>query len=195
MMKKIVFCFVTLLTFFSCKNHNVDITAFEEEPDSTLYTVINECSDSLLQLSCLGDGKNITCDYRQALKAEKLVGTLTIGDTLAVMIEDSTDIVRSAVNISNLVGKWVIDDDPDRNGLEMTTDNIAVTIGRTADVALKTWKIHNGELIISYVLSDGSDYDYHADTSSVSLMNKDVCHLSLHGTQLKLSRQKGLIVK
>lgn len=150
-----------------------------EEPDSTMYVVLNSHTADSLTFTQLDSKRQRTMGYAFAKEKNTLYGTLTDGDTLAVVPQFKQKRILSSVNYSELVGLWMFEGG-EGNGMRLNTDGAACNVG-PAEITLRKWKLRNGNFILTYVKSDGSDYTEKADTSSIKVLESKRFVFTLRG--------------
>ena len=164
-----------------------------DEPDSTIYVQLKAVTDDSLTIYQLDSKKTRKLGYIEAQHANAVHGSLTVGDTLAVMPLFKSAKARSVVNMSELVGLWMFDGN-DGNGVRLSADGAASDVG-PSDVTFRGWKIRNGRFILTYIKADGSDYTEMADTSTIISLSKDEFRYTLNGEEHNCTRVKKLLTR
>ncbi len=104
-------------------------TTTRVEGDSTLYGLACEgCTDSVLIFLSFDGGDPITYDIINAVQKHKILGRMTTGDWIAVVLNpnDST-VADEVINLDQLKGNWVYKAMPEpRNGIkqELQSKNV-----------------------------------------------------------------------
>ncbi|MCD8291465.1 MAG: lipocalin family protein [Prevotella sp.] len=126
------------ITTISCGNKTTNKTILQNdsissstkvEGDSTLYGLACEgCTDSVLIFLSFDGGDPITYDIIKAVQKHKILGRMTTGDWIAVVLNpnDST-VADEVINLDQLKGNWVYKAMPEpRNGIkkELSSKNI-----------------------------------------------------------------------
>lgn len=150
-----------------------------EEPDSTMYIVLDSHTSDSLTFTQIDSKRRRTMGYASAKERHAVYGTLTDGDTLAVVPQFRQKRILSSVNYSQLVGLWMFEGG-DGNGMRLNTDGAACSVG-PSEITLREWKLRNGNFILTYVKGDGSDYAEKADTSSIKVLESGRFVFTLHG--------------
>lgn len=161
-------------------------------PDSTMYVVLDaHTADSLFVTNVETKGHR-TFAHKAAVDGGKVYGSLTDGDTLAVVPDFHKRSALSVVNVSELVGLWFYENGGG-NGLRLAYDGVACAVGESDGVTLTTWKVKNGAFILYYVKSDGSDYTERSDTSAIRRLDDTHFVFTLRGksyTCVRADRQR-----
>ncbi len=144
-MKKIIPFFVFLIAIISvsCSSNKTTkkkalqndsiSSSTKAEGDSTLYGLACEgCTDSVLIFLSFDGGDPITYDIIDAVQKHKILGRMTTGDWIAVVLNpnDST-VADEVINLDQLKGNWVYKAMPvPRNGIkkELSSKNIEENI-------------------------------------------------------------------
>ncbi len=180
-----------LLATASCGNRQEAKEKAPEVPDSTLRVVLLDRTDSTLHVRLLSDSTEHTYTYAAARRDKALHGPLTAGDTLALVEAAGHKDLRSVVNVTSLAGFWLFDGQ-DGNGMRLLSDGAAENVG-TANVGLRSWRMKNGQLLITYLPADGSHLQEQTDTSELRVLNDTTLTLTLRGHAYTCHRHSGLI--
>ena len=180
-----------LLATASCGNRQEAKEKAPEVPDSTLRVVLLDRTDSTLHVRLLSDSTEHTYTLQTALSDKAVHGRLAEGDTLAVVEAPGHGDLRSVVNVGQLAGFWMFDGQ-DGNGMRLLPDGAAENVG-TAGVGLRSWRMKNGELLITYLPADGSSLKEQTDTSSLHALSDTTLTLTLRGKAYTCHRHSGLI--
>ncbi len=137
--------------------------------DSTIYVQLNACdSDSVSVYDY-----RVKCKYRFAYKDARwngnVSGSLTVGDTLAIVPSFKNKTVRYSVNLSELMGLWFFNNNSE--GIRLTIDGGASSVN-SSKYTMRSWDLYNGKFIFKYIPSDGSTYKEISDTSKIELLNR-----------------------
>ena len=87
------------------------------------------------------------------------MGGVQAGDRMAVMVLPGKNEAMSVINLSTLLGRWVMPnpiDGSDEVGISIKEGGVAESIDQSA-IIYKTWKIVNGKLEITSVRDGGGD--------------------------------------
>lgn len=180
-----------LLATASCGNKQEPQEKAPDVPDSTLRVVLLDRTDSTLHVRLLSDSTEHTYTYAAARRDKALHGPLTAGDTLALVEAPGHKDLRSVVNVTSLAGFWLFDGQ-DGNGMRLLSDGAAENVG-TANVGLRSWRMKNGQLLITYLPADGSHLQEQTDTSELRVLNDTTLTLTLRGHAYTCHRHSGLI--
>lgn len=195
-MKKLTYLLLPLLAvcLMGCSKKKRMATAeIPEEPDSTIYAQLKAVTDDSITIYQLDSKSTRKLGYIDAQHANAVHGSLTVGDTLAVMPLFKSAKARSVVNMSELVGLWMFDGN-NGTGLRLSSDGAASDVG-PSDVTFRGWKIRNGRFILTYIKADGSDYTEMADTSTIISLSKDEFRYTLKGQEHNCTRVKKLLTR
>lgn len=186
----------SIVALVSCGNKNTyngkTISDVRMEPDTTIYVRLNSViGDSLIDVSNIKTSRRDTFSIQDAKFAQKIYGEMHVGDTLAIMPLLSIHSIKSSYNLNEMVGLWLL---KDGNGLNLTIDGMAISVGVLNDeISLRHWMIHNGRLLITYVLMDGSDYTERVDTSDITNLSNNELQLNINGKVYNCTHVKELI--
>lgn len=196
-MKKILFLLTgtLLLSMAACSSHKKRVAKEEipEEPDSTIMVQLQKVTDDSITFMQLDAQRTRTLGYAEARRNNEVHGTLTIGDTLAVVPTFKQKLALSVVNVSELMGLWMFENGQG-TGMRLNAGGAACDVG-PSEVTLREWKLRNGHFILTYVPADGSDYNEKADTSTIISLDKEHFSYTLKGNEKRCSKVKGLITK
>ena len=167
-MKKLVFLSVAMVAMMmlSCggRNHNADreedtVDVMEQIRDHTLYGLCGAIP-STSQLKVITDvGDTVTLDITPALENRKMLGSVRVGDRLAVMTNKNQTEASEVININLLLGDWVMPDPLDGSGevgIRLKEGGVAESIEMT-NITYRTWRIFNGKLEIISIREDGGE--------------------------------------
>ena len=93
--------------------------------------------------------------------------------------------------VNGMAGFWLFDGQ-DGNGMRLLSDGAAENVG-TANVGLRSWRMKNGQLLITYLPADGSHLQEQTDTSELRVLNDSTLTLTLRGHAYTCHRHSGLI--
>ena len=127
--------------------------------DHTLYGLCGAIS-STSQLKVITDvGDTLTLDITPALENHKMLGSVRVGDRLAVMTNKNQTEASEVININLLLGDWVMPNPIDGSsevGIRIKEGGVAESIEQSS-IIYKTWKIFNGRLEILSQRDGGGD--------------------------------------
>ena len=168
-MKKLVFLSVAMaaMMMLSCGGSNSHQAEREEDTvdvmdqirDHTLYGLCGAIP-STSQLKVITDvGDTLTLDITPALENRKMLGSVRVGDRLAVMTNKNQTMATEVININLLLGDWVMPDPLDGSdeiGIRLKEGGVAESIEMT-NITYRTWRIFNGKLEIVSIREDGGE--------------------------------------
>ena len=176
----------------ACGGHKEKSGPAPEVPDTTQRVVLlGRAGTDSLRVRLLADSTERTYTLRAAVAAKAVFGRLSTGDTLAVVAAPDGRDLRSVVNVGQIPGFWLFDGE-DGNGMRLLPDGAAENVG-TAEVGLRSWRLKNGQLLITYIPADGSRLQEQTDTSELRLLSDSVLSLTLRGRAYVCRRHSGLI--
>ena len=125
------------------------------EKDVTLYGLFLEYGgDSLHMITDAGD----TVSFAASARAIK--GRPNVGDRLAVVMDKNKRKARVAIDISMLMGVWMMPNPIDGSnevGIRFLDGGIAEGVNQSTTV-YQSWRLMNGKLLITSVDSDDESY-------------------------------------
>ena len=165
-MKKLVFLSVAMvaMTMLSCggRSHQAEreedtVDVMDQIRDHTLYGLCGAIP-STSQLKVITDvGDTLTLDITPALENRKMLGSVRVGDRLAVMTNKNQTEASEVININLLLGNWVMPDPLDGSdeiGIRIKEGGVAESIEMT-NITYRTWRIFNGKLEITSIREGG----------------------------------------
>ena len=201
-MKKVFsfFCFIVsamMLSMYlsscnSCSGGS-DIHFIPETPDSTMYVRLDAVNGDTMNVVLLEDGTKMVFNFAKAKQNGAVHGQLNVGDSLAIMADLKTKSLRSAINLSEMKGMWMVVGGKG-DGMRLEPDGQAVSIGNT-NLPLSRWKIKNGMLILTYLneVKNGENGDMalinFPDTSEIVSLTKDSLQINVNGKLYVCVRQ------
>lgn len=201
-MKKVFsfFCFIVsamMLSMYlsscnSCSGGS-DIHFIPETPDSTMYVRLDAVNGDTMNVVLLEDGTKMVFNFAKAKQNGAVHGQLNVGDSLAIMADLKTKSLRSAINLSEMKGMWMVVGGKG-DGMRLEPDGQAVSIGNT-NLPLSRWKIKNGMLILTYLneVKNGENGDIalvnFPDTSEIVSLTKDSLQINVNGKLYVCVRQ------
>ena len=205
-MKKVFsfFCFIVsamMLSMYlsscnSCSGGS-DIHFIPETPDSTMYVRLDAVNGDTMNVVLLEDGTKMVFNFAKAKHDGAVHGQLNVGDSLAIMADLKTKSLRSAINLSEMKGMWMVVGGKG-DGMRLEPDGQAVSIGN-ANLPLSRWKIKNGMLILTYLNEVKKDENgdmaliNFPDTSEIVSLTKDSLHINVNGKLYVCVRQTEII--
>ena len=166
-MKKLVFLSVALATvmLLSCGGGGSHQAEREEDTvdvndlirDHTLYGLCGAIPSASHLMIVADNGDTLTLDITPAQNNRKMLGTVRIGDRLAIMTNKSQTEATEVININYLLGDWVMPDPLDGSdeiGIRIKEGGVAESIEMT-NITYRTWRIFNGRLEITSIREGG----------------------------------------
>ena len=167
-MKKLFFLSMAMvaMTMLSCggRSHQAEreedtVDVMDQIRDHTLYGLCGAIP-STSQLKVITDiGDTLTLDITPALENRKMLGSVRVGDRLAVMTNKNQTEASEVININLLLGDWVMPDPLDGSdevGIRLKEGGVAESIEMT-NITYRTWRIFNGKLEIISIREDGGE--------------------------------------
>ena len=149
-MKKLVFLSVAMaaMMMLSCggNTHQAEreedtVDAYDQIRDHTLYGLCGAIP-STSQLKVITDvGDTLTLDITPALENRKMLGSVRVGDRLAVMTNKKQTEATEVININLLLGDWVMPDPLDGSD----------------EIGIRIKEIFNGKLEITSIREGGGE--------------------------------------
>ena len=170
-----------------------DIHFIPETPDSTMYVRLDAVNGDTMNVVLLEDGTKMVFNFAKAKQNGAVHGQLNVGDSLAIMADLKTKSLRSAINLSEMKGMWMVVGGKG-DGMRLQPDGQAVSIGN-ANLPLSRWKIKNGMLILTYLneVKNGENGDIalvnFPDTSEIVSLTKDSLQINVKGKLYVCVRQ------
>ena len=194
---KLILMYALVLTLSCCNNtaktelKRTDADASrkaEKTPnDSTLLVVLESVKgDSAIVVNSETQRK-YTLSVSELIRDGGYSGSLTNKNILAVMADLKTKAIYRSINLTEFVGLWLFSD-KSGNGLRFDENGSASNIGQVDDITLRTWRIKNGRLMLSYVQSDGSDYTEKEEEASIVMLSIDQLIILFRGNQYICSK-------
>lgn len=125
--------------------------------DHTLYGLCGAVPSASVLKVITDSGDTLTLDLTQALRDHKMLGSIKVGDRLAVMTNKKQTEATVVININLLLGDWVMPDPLDGSdeiGIRIKEGGVAESIEMT-NITYRTWRIYNGQLEITSIREGG----------------------------------------
>jgi len=192
----LLWALLALLAFSSCSSRkrsaeDAQRKAAPDVADTTLFARLDAVEGDTVRLTQVGHDRRFHFSVAECRDKGGLSGELNAGDTLAVIVRQQEKRVLSAVNVSQVAGLWLNEEQPG-DGLRLTSNGAASWIG-AKDVTLRSWRIGNGKFILNYIQADGSDYREIPDTAEIQQLDKDRFVVVFKDKTIHLKRSTGLI--
>jgi hypothetical protein len=148
--------------------------ADQASKDKTVYGVCGSGSamNTLELITDNGDTLNIS--IMQARDNNMVFGGLEENDKMAVLLAPDKS-ATEVINLSTLLGNWVEPnplDGSDVQGVQLKEGGIASSINISTQT-YKTWRIFNGQLVLTSVSEGAGDEDEDVDTFNIKSLGSD----------------------
>ena len=181
------------LTFACCNNNSATSVkrteadagrkaAKHSNDDSTLTVVLEVVKGDSVVVSNSETQRQYTLSTSKLMQDRECYGSLTQKNNLAVMADLKNKTVNRSVNITELVGLWFFSDGSG-NGVRIDEDGAVSNVGEIDDITLRSWCMQNGRMKMTYVLSDGSDYEEKEDEVTIIALSADKFIFVFRGNQ------------
>jgi hypothetical protein len=114
-------------------------------------------------------GDTLALDITRAIENRKMLGSIRVGDRLAVMTNKNQTEASEVININLLLGDWVMPDPLDGSdeiGIRIKEGGVAESIEMT-NIIYRTWRIFNGKLEITSIREGGEQSE---ETNSFDIL-------------------------
>ena len=140
--------------------------AVKKQKDPTLMVVLKSTKgDSVVVTDC--ETKDMyTLSVSQLMENKENHGSLTQDNKYAVMADFDNKTISTLINITELTGVWLLDD-KSGSGIRLDENGSASNIGIIDDITFRSWRMQKGQLMLTYILSDGSNYDEHEEAATI----------------------------
>lgn len=168
----IVIVLIALVALGSCKNKRSEADAMRKcgvVQDSTVYVQLLRMDSDSIDVFNYSVNSRYRFAYKDAKWNDHIAGSLTVGDTLAVVPNFKQRKVMYALNVSELLGLWFING-LDQEGIRFDISGGAMSVN-TQKVSFRDWEFYNGRFILTYVKSDEKIYKEISDTSKIEVLN------------------------
>lgn len=199
-MKRILYFYIIILATMmigSCSGCGVKRTAEDakrkataETPDSTIVVSISQVENDTLSVKSLETGRIYKIAYSIADKNKNIYGRLTANDTIAVTFDHKKRELTKAINLSNLLGLWMIKG-KDGEGFRFCEDGTIAPVNMP-NIILREWKIYNGDLYITYNKGTISDDTRRDETVCINILDPNDLNIRIDGIDL-ICTKRGLI--
>lgn len=162
-----------------------------------MYVRLDALNGDTMNVVLLEDGTKMVFNFAIAKQNGAVHGQLNVGDSLAIMADLKTKSLRSAINLSEMKGMWMVVGGKG-DGMRLEPDGQAVSIGNT-NLPLSRWKIKNGMLILTYLNEVKNDENgdmaliNFPDTSEIVSLTKDSLQINVNGKLYVCVRQTEII--
>ena len=127
--------------------------------DHTLYGLCGAIPSASVLKVVTDTGDTLTLDVTRAQENQKMLGTIRVGDRLALMTNKKQTEATEVININLLLGDWVMPDPLDGSdevGIRIKEGGVAESIDLT-NITYRTWRIYNGKLEITSIREGGGE--------------------------------------
>ena len=161
-MKKLVFLSVAMaaMMMLSCGGNSHQAEREEDTVDvndlirdHTLYGLCGGIPSASVLKVITDSGDTLTLNVTRAQSDHKMLGSIKVGDRLAVMTNKNQTEATEVININLLLGDWVMPDPLDGSdeiGIRIKEGGVAESIEMT-NITYRTWRIFNGQLEITSI--------------------------------------------
>lgn len=156
--------------------------AVKASNDSTLFVVLESVKGDSALVSNNETQRKYTLSVSDLVRDGENHGSLTINNTCAIMADLKKKVVYRSINLTEFAGLWMFSD-KSGNGVRFDENGSASNIGQVDDITLRTWRIKNGRLMLSYVASDGSDYAEKEEEASLVMLSCEQLIFLFRGNQ------------
>lgn len=165
-MKKLVFLSVAMaaMMMLSCGGNSHQAEREEDTVDvndlirdHTLYGLCGGIPSASVLKVITDSGDTLTLNVTRAQRDHKMLGSIKVGDRLAVMTNKNQTEATEVININLLLGDWVMPDPLDGSdeiGIRIKEGGVAESIEMT-NITYRTWRIFNGQLEITSIREGG----------------------------------------
>lgn len=165
-MKKLVFLSVAMaaMMMLSCGGNSHQAEREEDTVDvndlirdHTLYGLCGGIPSASVLKVITDSGDTLTLNVTRAQRDHKMLGSIKVGDRLAVMTNKNQTEATEIININLLLGDWVMPDPLDGSdeiGIRIKEGGVAESIEMT-NITYRTWRIFNGQLEITSIREGG----------------------------------------
>lgn len=165
-MKKLVFLSVAMVAMMmlSCGGNSHQAEREEDTVDvndlirdHTLYGLCGGIPSASVLKVITDSGDTLTLNVTRAQSDHKMLGSIKVGDRLAVMTNKNQTEATEVININLLLGDWVMPDPLDGSdeiGIRIKEGGVAESIEMT-NITYRTWRIFNGQLEITSIREGG----------------------------------------
>ncbi len=179
---KTLICIMLTLHLAGCKNDrrpsfqrtaaDASRKAKHAPNDSTMFVILDKFDKDSVWTTNRETGRKNAFSIAAVNSSRHAYGSLTRRDTYAVMADIRTKSISRLINITELTGLWMFDDHSG-NGIRIDSTGTASNVGIMDDITLRSWHIHNGQLVFSHVKNDGTDYEETTTTVSIASLTTE----------------------
>ena len=173
---------ITLLAFASCNNGSTTQIkrteadaarkAAPKPKDPTLMVVLESTKGDSIVVTDSETKSQYTLSVSQLMQDKENHGSLTQKNKYAVMADLNKKTISTLINITELTGIWLLND-KSGNGIRLDEDGSACSIGKIDDITFHSWRIEQGQLKLTYILSDGSNYGEQEEAATIVALSSN----------------------
>lgn len=138
-----------------------EVDADAQYRDSTIYGACGKAT-SMNSLQLITDtGDTLVLSLVNAQEAGMVLGGIKAGERMAVVANADSTEAAQVINISTLLGDWVMEDPIDGSGevgISIKDGGVAESINHTT-IQYQSWRLLNGDLEITNTRDDGVDFE------------------------------------
>ncbi len=150
--------------------------------DSTLIVTLEFVEGDSVGVVNVDTQREFTLSFADLKQNGENHGSLTQDNTLAVMADLKKKSISRYINLTEFLGLWLFSDESG-NGVRFDDSGAASNIGAVNDITLRTWRVLNGRLLLSYVPSNGSDYKEKEDEATIVALTSNQLVFTFRGNQ------------
>lgn len=157
--------------------------------DSTIHVMLESNNGSSISVLDYKSKHNSVFDISQALASKSVYGSLTAGDSLNIVAAPGSNIAKSVVDVTDLIGRWLYSKGV-RKGFELSNHEIMSSIN-SGDICYCSWRLVNNTLFFYYVGVQQvaqSMNDYQVDTARIVSLSRQRMTLRFRDTTLVCER-------
>lgn len=162
-----------------------------EVKDSTVHVILESADGNSISVRDPKSKQNNVFDVSQALANNEVYGQLKSGDSLNVVVAPGSNVAKSVVSVTNLMGRWIYYRTRQENkGFELRGKESMSSING-GDICYCRWKLVNNTLFFYYVGVEQvarSSYDFQVDTVKIVSLTRQRMELRFRDTTLVCQR-------
>lgn len=161
-----------------------------QTPDTSLYGSLKEIVNDTLVISSEFDDQVIRCSYEEAQGSNGVIGSLTIGNRYAMLLDMNEKRVNKIINVTELSGQWFYDINEQR-GFNFTAAGALSSINPD-EFCFRKWKFYNGKIILYYVEKNDvtkNSKDFKTDTTEIEQLTSEDLDFAFRGQSYHCQRK------
>lgn len=163
-----------------------------EVKDSTVHVILESADGNSLTVVDSKLKHNTVFDISQALADKAVYGEMQKGDSLNIVAAPGSNVAKSVVNVSNLMGRWhYLQTLRGSKGFELFKREVMSSIGAD-DICYCNWKLVNNTMFFYYVGIEQvtqSSEDFQVDTVKILSLSRKKMELRFRDTVLVCERE------